>query len=284
MKSPGSGMLAQRSVPNAKSISTLLSLTDHGTTGAITNAGAALIRFDNDDLVDWHEGLMKIEVATTGGKGATPTAVGAGKTFSLFYAFTDTLLDATADAPTILQPVESALICALPNGVSARATGTLTITGTPSPGQTVTVGERVYRFEGVDLPLYYGYIRIGSTANEMRDRIIGAINADPVYINDTVGAGTVIHDKVVASSGGAGVVTLTAVARNTSGNSIATTENASNMSFGGATMSGGTAAGGAVFATDSFIHGGKYLYVWYDRDAFASANALIDVTAKLVRL
>jgi hypothetical protein len=44
------------------------------------------------------------------------------------------------------------------------------------------------------------------------------------------------------------------------------------------------AAGTAYHATDPFVQAGRYLYVWYDRDAFGSANALVDLIAKLVRL
>lgn len=47
--------------------------------------------------------------------------------------------------------------------------------------------------------------------------------------------------------------------------------------------SASTAAGIRWHATDPFVYSGRYLYVWYDRDAFA-ANALIDVAAKLVRV
>lgn len=281
MTSPGNA--APRSVPRPASIAIILSLTDHGTTGVISDAGAALINLHDDDSVGWHEGLLKIEVKTLGGKGGTPTAVGASDTFSVFYAFTDSLLDHVTEAPVVLATCEESLVCALPNAVSVRATGTLTISGTPSAGETITIGDRVYVLEGDDLPLYYNYIRISTDADTMRDRIIGAINADPSYVGDTVGAGTVAHANVTAASGGAGVVTVRAVDYGVAGNFIATTETATDVAFGAATLTGGSSAGTAIHQTDPFVYGGKYLYIWYDRTAFA-ANALIDVEAKLVRL
>lgn len=42
-------------------------------------------------------------------------------------------------------------------------------------------------------------------------------------------------------------------------------------------------AGFSMAASDNFIHGGRYIGFWFDRDAFA-ANALIDLTIRLVRL
>lgn len=46
--------------------------------------------------------------------------------------------------------------------------------------------------------------------------------------------------------------------------------------------SASTAAGIRVHATGPFVVSGRYLYVWYDRTDFA-ANALVDLTAKLIR-
>lgn len=281
MTSPGPTL---RNIPAAKSISTVLALTDHGTVGSIANAGAALVNLFNVDAVLWHEGLLRIEVLTVGGKGATPTAVGASSTFSLFYAFTDTLLDATADAPTILATIEDSLVCALPDAISARATGTFTLSGLPNDGDSVYIGsdpQIVYRFKNVIARPYD--VKIAGTAAATATNLINAINFSGGTVGTDYYAGAAAHPSVTAVTGGAGIVTVKSISYGTAGNGLATTDDTTNGAWGAASLSGGSAAGSAIHATDPFVHAGKYLYVWYDRTAFA-ANALIDVTAKLIRL
>lgn len=282
MTSPGPTL---RNIPAAKSISTVLALTDHGTAGAIANAGAALVNLYNSDSVLWHEGLLRFEVWTVGGKGATPTAVGATKTFSLFYGFTDTLLDATADAPTILATSESSLVCALPNATSVRATGDFTLSGLPNDGDQVYIGlptaTIIYRFKNVLARPYD--VLIGASAAATATNLINAINFSGGTVGTDYFAGAAAHPAVTAVTGGAGVVTVKSISYGTAGNAVLTSDDTTNGSWGAAALSGGSAAGSALHASAAFVHLGKYLYVWYDRDAFA-ANALIDVTAKLIRL
>lgn len=282
MTSPGN--VLPRSVPASKSIATLLTLTDHGSAGAISNAGAALTNLYNDNAVLWHEGLLKIEVMTTGGKGATPTAVGGSKTFTLKYAFTDALLDAIADAPTILATSVSSLVCALPNATSVRATGAFTLTSNPANGDTVRIGYSTalvqYTFKTTVVNPYD--VKIGADITATSVNLVRAINFSGGTVGTDYGSGASAHPLVTATSA-AGVTTVTANAYNTSGNAIATQKTCANGSWGGSAMSGGLADGTAIFATSSFVHLGKYLYIWYDRSAFA-ANALIDVAAKLIRL
>lgn len=45
-----------------------------------------------------------------------------------------------------------------------------------------------------------------------------------------------------------------------------------------------TAAGTRYHATDPIVIGGRYLYTWYTRTAFDSADALVDVDVALIRL
>lgn len=282
-----------KSVPRSVAIATLLALTDHGTTGAVSDQGAALINLHDDNSVLYHEGLLRIEVATTGGKGATPTAVGASDTFTLKYAFTDTKLAAVADAPTILATVASSLVCALPNAVSARATRDLTFTGLPTAGQTVTIDGIVYTFRASAAGfavaaepglgnVIHNQVLIGADATATALNLVYAINQSGGTAGVEYSAGTA-HPTVSAADGGAGVVSVFSLAYGTSGNAIAVSETCSNATWAGTPLTGGSAAGQAVFATAAFTHLGRYLYVWYDRTAFA-ANALIDVTAKLIRL
>jgi hypothetical protein len=279
MKSPGT--VVSRSIPAAKSIATILSLTDHGTTGAITNAGAALINLYDSDSVLWHEGLLKLDVITVGGKGATPTAVGVSKIFTLNYAFTDYLLDAVADAPTVLATAKSSLLCALPNAVSARATGTLTLAGVPANLDLIVIGSMSYSMRTTVTGPYQ--VKIGASAAATATNIINAINNSGGTVGTDYGSGAAAHPYVTAVTGGAGIVTVNSIYYGTAGNGLATTEDSTQMSWGAVSLAGGSAAGSAIHQTAPFVHGGRYLYVWYDRDLFA-ANALIDVTARLVRL
>jgi hypothetical protein len=279
MKSPGT--VLPRNVPFSKSIATILTLTNHGTVGAVTDQGAALVNLYNDDAVDWHERRLAIELATTGGKGATPTAVGAAVTFSLFYAFTDTLLTAVADAPTILQTAESSLVCTLPNAVSTRASGTLTLAGNPANLDLIVIGSRSYSMRTTVTGPYQ--VKIAATAALTATNIINAINNSGGVVGTDYGSGAAAHPEVTAETGGAGIVTVRSIYYNTAGNSVVTTEDSTQMSWTGGTLAGGSAAGSRLYSTSPFEHRGKYLYVWYDRLAFA-ANALIDVTGKLIRL
>lgn len=265
--------VANKQIPVAKSILTLLTLTDHGTTGAVTDQGAAVFDITENADIDYHEGLFRIEVLTTGGKGATPTSVGASKTFTLAYAFSNDEY-VTADIPVVLDGVKDTLVCNLPDAISEPATGAFTLTGLPTAGQTVTIGSRVYTFRAAVVSK--GDVLIGASAAATATNLIAVINGDDVLE-------TVPHADVIASSGGSGVVDVTATAVGAAGNLIATTDNASNASWGAGVLASGTSAGTALHATDPFIHAGRYLSIWYDRSAF-DADALIDVSVKLVRL
>jgi hypothetical protein len=282
-----------KSIPQSKSIKTLLTLTDHGTAGAVTNQGAAQFRIVDDNTIEYHEGLLAIHVKTTGGKGGTPTAVGANITFTLKYAFSDYDLD-TAEITTVLASSAKSFIMTLPNAISARATGTLTLSGVPAVGDNVIIGapaqgaitpQRVYPYTWDTLAgltsRAWGVNQNASAANAAT-ALINAINGTGTPGTDyTLGMPT--NTLVTAVTGGAGIVTLRSVEYSTRGNNITTVENGANSAFGGATLTGGSSAGTAIFQTDPFVHGGKFLYIWYDRLAFA-ANALIDVEAKLIRL
>jgi hypothetical protein len=116
--------IAPKSIPFYEVLATLLTLADHGTTGAVTDQGAA--KFDlveggaND--VPYHEGLLKIEAKTTNGQGGTPTSPGSGKTITFKYAFCADDLTA-ADAPTLLANVADSLTITLPDSSSAAVAG-----------------------------------------------------------------------------------------------------------------------------------------------------------------
>lgn len=285
---------ALKDIPASKAIATLLTLTDHGTTGAVTNQGAAEFRFYDSNAIDYHEGLLAIHIKTTGGKGATPTAVGASQTFTLKYAFSDYDLD-VSEIPTVLASSAKSLVCALPNAISARATGVLTISGLPTLNNKVVFAKPAVN--GVAQNFIYNWIDSGlldlnaspfnvatgvSAAAAALD-LIDAINR-AAYPSPAYSTGMILNPLVSAATGGAGVVNVTAKEYGTSGNQILTTETDPQTAFGSGALTGGSSAGTAIFQTEPFVHGGRHLYIWYDRTAFASANALIDVEAKLIRL
>jgi hypothetical protein len=261
---------ALKSIPRAKSIQTLLALIASGTNAAVTNQGAA--RLDFNSLLDYHEGLLKFQIRSDGGVGATPTAVGPGVTFTLKFAFAEESYD-VADAPTILQNVAQSLVCALPNATSVKASQTFTFTGQPVNNETFTIST----LAGAVIQ----YKLVSALSGASREILIGAnANATAGNVGAAIGAS---HPDVTAADNGAGVITITAREFGTAYNAIALTEAVTNATVGGANLAGGTAGATRLFVSDATLHGGRYLYTWYDRDAFA-VNALINLTAKLIRL
>jgi hypothetical protein len=115
---------ALKSIPHAENCADVLTLDNHGTTGAVTNQGAAL--FDLEDETEtntFHEGLAFFEADTQNGQGGTPTSPGAAATFTLKYAFVNKELAAVADATTVLGTLASSFIITLPDTASAVAAG-----------------------------------------------------------------------------------------------------------------------------------------------------------------
>ncbi len=124
----------------------------------------------------------------------------------------------------------------------AAATGTLTVTGNATAGETVTIGGTTYTFEST---------LSGSTPDQVQIDSTSAANtlvnlADAINGTGTAGTnystGTTANTSVTATAGNS-TLTLTASQTGTSGNSVATT--ATWGSFGGTTMSGGTAGSGS---------------------------------------
>ena len=109
-------------IPVSRAILTALTLSDHGTTGAVTNQGGA--RFDlEQDASDYHEGRVRFEVKSVNGQGGTPTSPGAAATVTFHYAFLSESITAS-DAPTILPNVDATLVATLPDSNSSGAAGT----------------------------------------------------------------------------------------------------------------------------------------------------------------
>lgn len=118
------------------------------------------------------------------------------------------------------------------------AAGLLTSTGTNvSVADTVTIGTTVYTFKS-SLAAAYD-VKIGATAAESLENLKKAINA-----TGTAGThyftGTLVHPSVTAGTLTTTTLVVTANTPGTGGNAIASTEVAVTLSWGSATLVGGT--------------------------------------------
>lgn len=120
----------------------------------------------------------------------------------------------------------------------AAATATLTAAGTPSDGDTVTIDSVVYTFKTVLTPTAFEVL-IGGSAAAALTNLKAAVNLTGTIGTDYA-TGTTKHPSVTAGALGASTLVFTYNTIGTGGNAIATTETGADLSFGGATMSGGT--------------------------------------------
>jgi hypothetical protein len=111
-------------------------------------------------------------------------------------------------------------------------------TGNALDGQTVTIGTTVYAFETGALDAAYKVL-VGATPSASLDNLIAAINGD-TGIGVTYAAGTVAHPNVTAVAGSGDSMVVTAKLAGILGNTIATTDTATNGSWDAATLTGGT--------------------------------------------
>ncbi len=272
-----------KSIPHSRVLQNLYTLADHGTTGAVTDQDPK--EFDLDALSQYHEGLLLFQTTSLNGQGGTPTSPGAAVTFTLDYAYSTVKLNNVGDAPTVLDGVKSSLVHTFPDTAlvaSVQATETLTFTGQPLDTETVTLGSTVYTFKTTPASAYDVQISTVDVDQSVMN-LIDAVNATGLRTGAYF-AGTLVHPTVSAAQGAGDTVTITALLAGTAGNSLASTETLTNGSFGAATLSGGLATGALVSQTTAVeVFKGRYLYTWYDRDAYA-ANALTDVQIDVVRV
>ncbi len=130
------------------------------------------------------------------------------------------------------------------DGVGSRATGVLTVTGAISNGQTVTLNGIVYTFKTV--LAVAGDVLIGSSIQTALQNLSDAVNSIPETVGIAYASGTVANTFIAADFAPKIVgpnYTLTFYARTGGvvGNTYTTAETLVNGSFGGATLSGGTA-------------------------------------------
>lgn len=127
-------------------------------------------------------------------------------------------------------------------GDSAHATGTLTASGQPVANDTVTLGTVTYTFKA-SVGATANDILLGADATDALTNLAAAVNADGEP-GVQYGTATVQNPQVEAGdvdTSGLPTVTLGFTARfgGTGGNSIATTEASSHLSFGSGTLTGG---------------------------------------------
>ena len=122
----------------------------------------------------------------------------------------------------------------------AAATTTLTSDATNTgDGGLVTVGATVYRMKTTPALAYD--VKIGADAATTLANLKKAINASGTPGTEYY-AGTLIHPSVTAGAITATTLVLTANLSGAAGNSIATTDTATHLSFTGLTMTGGSDA------------------------------------------
>lgn len=143
---------------------------------------------------------------------------------------------------------------------TATATGTLTFTGQPANGETVSIGGKTYTYQ-TTLTNFDGNVHIGGSTAASITNLIEAINLGAGSGTDY--AASMTDNLLASAAAGAGTtITVSAESGGAYGNSIATTETIANASFGAATLTGGvgwyilpngagmTALPGSGFATD----------------------------------
>lgn len=149
-------------------------------------------------------------------------------------------------------------------GSGIQANGTLTMGGQPNDGDQVEIGGQTYTFNTVLGGS--GSIFIGATTADTINNLVAAIN-NGAGEGTTWGNGTPAPNQDVTAAAGPGSIAVTAIAYGADGNTITTTDptdTSGNLTWGGATLSGGsgvpvagevlTAAGGGsaivTFAVD----------------------------------
>lgn len=133
------------------------------------------------------------------------------------------------------------------------ATGVLTASGTFSNNETVKIGDITYRFRTTIAQAYD--VLIGASAAVSLDNLKKAINASGTAGTEYF-AGTHAHPQVTATTNTDTAQTVEV--RYTHLLAVTTTETCANASWGGATVSGGTAGIIAPAAKDvAAVSGGR---------------------------
>jgi hypothetical protein len=218
-------------------------ITD-GTTGAV----ATITAVDGDAT----SGVLTLENwnSTAFGNNNTITEDGTSTTAAVDAPNSDFL---SGFEPNSTKPANEYILAVYPDGAGSfsqlrsvnsvdgsQATGTLTSTATPSDGDTVTIGSQTYTYKTTlsTGPTVPDEVLIGASQALAMENLRRAINGDGVEGTD-YSTGTSTNADVTASDTATTVV-ATSIFYGTSENSIATTETGANLSWGNATLTGGT--------------------------------------------
>lgn len=121
-----------------------------------------------------------------------------------------------------------------------KATETYTLAAQISDGDDVTIDSKVYTFE-TSLSNVDGNVLIGATASDTIDNLVAAIMLG-AGSGTTYAAATTVHPTATAAVAAGDTMLVTAKQVGTAGNSLATTENGIQSSWGDTSMSGGVAS------------------------------------------
>lgn len=179
--------------------------------------------------------------------------------------------------PPIILTQPSAAACV----ATASATQTLTNDGTNvSDGDQVAVGGKTYTFQ-TTLTNVDGNVKIGASNTASMTNLFHAINASGGTIGTDYATAMTANTQVTATNPTGTTVVVTARTAGVAGNAIASTETSAHLSWGAATLTGGTVAA----ATFTVAPGSEYTltYQWqYSTDGgttWANATGTVSGTA-----
>lgn len=185
----------------------------------------------------------------TANKQASAEAVGSTVVITSLYSgasgddivLTESLTNATADGSGTLGGTTAGVSAPyIPVDITAyadKSQGTITLTGQPSDGDTITIGE-VLSF--VDDP---NLVTVGGDSILIGDNLIETINNIISTINNHNNASIDDSMPVTAAGGGAGEVVVTHMKGGAAGDTLVFSESASNLTMDGSGNLGGTTAG-----------------------------------------
>lgn len=170
---------------------------------------------------------------------------------------TSTPIDMGASAVGLAYGGVATLQVYTPTGV--QATGTISLSGTPSDGDTFTIGGTVYTFK-TSLTPTAGQVLIGGSASAAIANLFKALTGGDLagtnYASGTSQAPSTVYVSVPSSSN---VITVTYKTTGTAGNAFTLVKSGSNLAVSGATLSGGSNGTAVTFKVQTATSsGGSY--------------------------
>lgn len=172
-------------------------------------------------------------------------------------AVASTPLDMGANAANLTYGAVATLQVYTPTGV--QASGTITLSGIPSDGDTFTINGTVYTFK-TSLTPTAGQVLIGSSTAIAAANLFKAMTGGDVagtnYASGTTAIASTVYPSVPSS---ANVITITYKTTGTAGNSFTLAKSGTNLAVSGATLSGGSAGTAvSIVVATATSSGGSY--------------------------